>query len=287
MAKKETTTELAEVKNNALSAIPSFISAEELGAGFEGTDKDSYAIPFLQILQKMSPMVDEDSPKYVEGAKAGMLYNTVTGRLFDGKAGLQFIPCAYKRSFIQWGARDNGGGFKGEFTPEQVEEMKAEGKLVLVDNKLYVPDADGKVDEKKSDYVADTRSHFIITIDPDNGETSCAILSCASSQIKASRNLMTSLNQKKIDAGGGRRATPPTYANIGLITTIGLSNDSGSWSGIVFKLEGLVSDADLFGEARDLYKSINSGELKADYSKVDAETTGSEGVGKPAEADNF
>ena len=114
----------------------------------------------------------------------------------------------------------------------------------------------------------------------------CFTESCASSQIKASRNLMTSLNQKKIDAGGGRRATPPTYANIGLITTIGLSNDSGSWSGIVFKLEGLVSDADLFGEARDLYKSINSGELKADYSKVDAETTGSEGVGKPAEADN-
>ena len=291
MATKEKTpaasTEVAVTANSALSTVPDFMDASDFGAGFEGADKDSFAIPFLQILQKMSPMVDEDSPKHIEGAKAGMFYNTVTGRLFDGKAGLKIVPCAYKRSFIQWGARDAGGGFKGEFTPEQVDEMKASGKLVAVENKLFVPDEKGAVDEKKSDYVADTRSHFILTIDPETGETSRAILSLASSQIKASRNLMTSLNQKKVDVGGGRKATPPTFANLAHLSTVGLSNDSGNWSGVVFKLDGLVTDRDLFAEAKDFYKSIVSGELKADYSKTDAATAGAEGSGKSQEADNF
>lgn len=289
MAAKDKTpvsTEVALAASSALSTVPEFMDASDFGAGFEGTDKDSYAIPFLQILQKMSPMVDEDHAKYVTGAKAGMFFNTVTGRLFDGKAGLQIVPCAYKRAFIQWGARDAGGGFKGEFTPEQVEEMKAAGKLVLVDNKLFVPDENGNVDEKKSDYVADTRSHFILTVDPENGETSRAILSLSSSQIKSSRNLMTSLNQKKVEVAG-RKVTPPTFANLAQLTTVGLSNDSGSWSGVVFKLDGLVTDRDLFAEAKDFYKSIVSGELKADYSKADAATAGAEGSGKPAEADGF
>jgi hypothetical protein len=277
------TSSVAVVNDQALS----FLSAEDFGgAGFEGADKDSFAIPFLQILQKMSPKVDEDNAQYIKGAKAGMILNTVTNRLFDGKEGFDIVPCYYKRSFILWGQRDAGGGFKGEFTPEVVEQMIEHGQITVKDGVYYKTPEDGSaVDDKKTDYFADTRAHYVITIDPASGETGSAILSLASSQIKPSKMLMTALQQKKIDTPNGKR-TPPMFLNKVRVTTIGQQNDSGSWSGIVFTLNGLVTEKDLFEEAKAFYTSVSSGAVKADYSK--APTSDGPGASdKPKEADGF
>jgi hypothetical protein len=258
-----TTSELATQKPQA----PAFIDAEDFNAGFEGADKESYSIPFLQILQKMSPMVDEDDPKYVAGAKAGMIFNTVTQKLFDGKAGLQIIPAFFKRSFILWGGREGDGGFKGEITPEEFDKILSSGAIEVVDGRPLVKDDKGEVHPKKSDYYADTRSHYVIVIDPESGDIGQAIISLSSSQIKASRGLMTALSQKKIESGGMQR-TPPTYANIVRLSTVGLSNEKGSWSGAKFELEGLVTDANLYQMAKEFYKAVSTGAIKADHSKA-------------------
>lgn len=286
MAKTQST-EVANVEPKALALVPDFMDAADFGGvGFEGTDKDSFAIPFIQILQKMSPLVDEDSPKHIEGAKAGMLYNTVSQKLYDGKAGIVIIPCAYKRSFIQWGGREGDGGFKGEFTPEQFAEFETDPKRVqYVEGRPFVPNEDGSVHEKKSDYFADTRSHFVLVVD-ENGDYSQAILSLASSQIKASKALMTSLQQKKVDTPKGKM-TPPTFANKVKLTTIGLSNDQGNWSGAKFELDGLVTDGALYAAAKEFYKVIISGEAKVDYSKADPAANGDVENGTPKTAEGF
>ena len=46
--------------------------------------------------------------KYVEGAKPGMIYNTVTSECFDGKKGIKVIPCYYKKDFPEWSDRGDG-----------------------------------------------------------------------------------------------------------------------------------------------------------------------------------
>lgn len=259
------------------------------GTGFEGADQDSFAIPFLQVLQKMSPKVDEDHAEYIQGAKAGMFYNTVTGKLYDGKAGVTVIPCAYKRTYILWGGREGDGGFKGEFTVEQFDALAAdETKVKILDGKPYVPNEDGTIQEKKNDYYSDTRSHFVIVLDNETGEYGRAILSLASSQIKSSKKLMTSLQQKKIKTPKGMM-TPPTFANLVKATTSGRSNDSGSWSGVDFELTGIISDADLYREAKEFYTQVVGGELKADDAKADPTSAKGDqsGEGKPQEADGF
>jgi hypothetical protein len=256
-------------------------------AGFEGADKDSFAIPFLQILQKMSPKVDEDHAEYIPGAKAGMLFNTVTGKLYDGKTGLHIVPCAYKRTYILWGGREGDGGYKGEFSVEEVEALRAdETKLKVVDGRYYVPDADGNVHEKKSDYYSDTRSHFVIVIDPETGEYGTAILSLASSQIKSSKKLLTSLQQKKVNTARGLQ-TPPTFANLVKVTTAGRSNESGSWSGIEFALDGLVTDKNVYAAAKEFYRTVVAGEVKADYAKADAASAQGDTESKPTNAEEF
>lgn len=279
---KTQTTEIAVVKVGALAALP-FMDMEDFGGGFEGTDSSSYAIPFLQLLQKMSPLVDEDHAKYIPGAKAGMFYNTVTQKLYDGKAGFHIIQCAYKRSFIQWGGRDGDApGFKGEFAPEQIAELQAKGEIVTLEGKLFKPDADGVINEKKNDRYEDTRSHYVIVIDAETGEYGQAILSLSASLTKASKMLMTTLQQKKVDTPRGKQ-TPPTFANMVKLSTVAMSNDKGSWSGVRFDLDGLVTDPLIYADAKAFYKAIVAGEIKADYSKAEADAGAGAEVGQTAE----
>ena len=294
MTTKKTETEdskgVALKEDGALAVVDLGVMDESdfgSNAGFEGADKDSFAIPFLQILQKMSPKVDEDHAEYIPGAKAGMLFNTVTGKLYDGKSGLHIVPCAYKRTYILWGGREGDGGYKGEFSVEEVEALRAdETKLKVVDGRYYVPDADGNINEKKSDYYSDTRSHFVIVIDPETGEYGTAILSLASSQIKSSKKLLTSLQQKKVNTARGLQ-TPPTFANLVKVTTAGRSNESGSWSGIEFALDGLVQDKNVYAAAKEFYRTVVAGEVKADYAKADATSAQGDVDTKPTDAEGF
>ena len=85
------------------------------GAGFEDTDADDYAIPFVAVLQKGSPQVDPDDGAYINGAKPGLFYNTVTGELFKD---ITVIPCARRREFVEWVPRDEGGGLIGRHDPD-------------------------------------------------------------------------------------------------------------------------------------------------------------------------
>src|SRR3989337_4145684 len=82
--------------------------------GFEDADANSFAIPRLKILQKMSPEGDKDASEYVDKASAGDFFNTATGLIYDGKAGITVIPVHFRRSFIEWVTRDEGGGFVAE-----------------------------------------------------------------------------------------------------------------------------------------------------------------------------
>lgn len=261
MAKKQ---ELANKQNTELAT---FDFMQDIGAGMESADKDSFAIPFLNIIQKMSPQVDEAEAAYIEGAKPGMLFNTVTQKLYDGKEGVVFLPCAYQRKFIKWGPRGTPeAGFKGEFLPEQVAVMKEEEVVVEKEGRLYFPLPDGTVDEKKCDRLEDTRNHFGIMID-DSGEPQQVLLSLSSTQIKKSKQMMSMLNSVKIETAKGK-VTPPTWMNKLVLTTIAESNDKGSWHGLKVgrnEDDKFVTDADLYNMGKEFHAVIAQGDVKVNY----------------------
>jgi hypothetical protein len=60
--------------------------------GFDNMTQDDLALPFVRILGQLSPQVTQGDAKYIESAKPGMIYNTVTSELFDGKVGIKVIP---------------------------------------------------------------------------------------------------------------------------------------------------------------------------------------------------
>ena len=252
-----------------------FDIGSDIGGGMEGADKDSFAIPFLRVLQKISPQCDEADAAYVEGAKGGMLYNSVTNRLYDGKEGVIFLPCAFQRRFLQWAPRGTDGGFRGELLPEQVARMRDEGKIVELDGRLYIPDDNGEVSEKKSDRVVDTRSHFGLVVEEDS--ITQVLLTLSSTQIKKSKQLMSILSAAKVKTAAGL-VTPPTWMNQVRITTVLESNDQGSWYGVKFEPAGFVSSKDVYDAGKAFHEAISAGEAKANF----AESTDA-----PANTDKF
>lgn len=242
-----------------------FDIGSDIGGGMEGADKDSFAIPFLRVLQKISPQCDEADAAYVEGAKGGMLYNSVTNRLYDGKEGVIFLPCAFQRRFLQWAPRGTDGGFRGELLPEQVARMRDEGKIVELEGRLYIPDEKGEVSEKKSDRVVDTRSHFGLVVDGDN--VTQVLLTLSSTQIKKSKQLMSILSAAKVKTAAGL-VTPPTWMNQVRITTVLESNDQGSWYGVKFEPEGFVSSKDVYDAGKAFHEAISAGEAKANFAEA-------------------
>jgi hypothetical protein len=228
----------------------------------EGADSDSFAIPFLRILQPLSPQCTEHDAEYIEGAKAGMILNSVTGELVDGKEGITFLPCSFQRRFLQWAPRGSDRGYGGEFLPEDIAAMRIDGRVVELEGRLYVPLEDGTVHEKKCDKMTDTRSHFGIAV--TEAGASQVLLPLSSTQIKKSKQLMSMLNSAKVKGPNGL-VTPPTWMNAVKMTTVLESNDQGSWFGVKFEAGGFIQSKDLYDAGKAFHEMIAAGEAKANY----------------------
>lgn len=247
--------------------------------GFENADKDSFAIPFLRVLQSGSPQCKKSTPEYIKGAEEGDFFNTVTKEVFPGAEPLNLIAVHYDRKFVEWAP--NRGGFKGEHLPSDpilqraVKKVNDEGK-----EQLTLPGGNT---------IADTRYHFCLQVRED-GTYTPVLICMASSGLKVSRRLMTELNGVKIRNGQGRMFTPPMFLNKISLTSVAESNDQGDWFNYDPTLDGTLditdeNDAELYLAARAFRDSITSGKVTVKHSEEGEEGEGStagagEGSGK-------
>ena len=267
---QKTSSELTTKQSSTLPAVASMF-AVDAGAGMEGATVESFAIPFLNVLQKGSPQVDETSGAAIPGAKAGMLFESISGQMIDGKTGLTIVPCAYRRVFLHW---SESKGFQGEMLPEEVAKLRASGSIVEHKNRLYMPEKKGdEIDPEETDRIADARNHYVMIIDSKTGAWRQALISLGSTQIKKSRALMTALASVKMELSGNL-ITPATFANLVKVTTVPESNDKGTWLGWKFELTGFVTSPELYAAAKHFHKSVVEGQVKARYEEAEGKTEG-------------
>ena len=253
-----------ETKSTALVETPPDFGGEA-GAGFENMSADDYAIPFLQILQGLSPQVKRSDGAYIEGAQEGMLVNTVTRELIDTEnRRLVVIPAAYRHTWVEWRVREKGGGFVREHTAQPNVETKRDDK-----SREIMPNGN---------QLNDTRTFYVLVLDEATGVTTPAVLSMTSTQIKKAKQWVMQQNLLKL-VGANGPYTPPMFASKWLVTTVPESNEKGSWYGWKFEHAGYLKGPQdpTFIAARDFHKAVSSGEVKADMSKSTDDT---EGAGK-------
>jgi hypothetical protein len=239
--------EVAIKEQHALAMAHQF--AEDADAGFEEADVNSYAIPYLQILQSGSPQCKKSDGAYIKGAEEGMLFNTVTQTLYPGETGIIVIPVHYTQRMVEWKVRESGGGFVAEHMPsEDVGQTHKDDK-----GRDILPNGNALVD---------TRNHYALLVHED-GSTSPALINMSSTQLKKSRQWMSLMQGIKIKNGEGEYVTAPMMSRMYRITTVPEQNDKGSWFGFKISLIGVVEDAGAYKAARAFRDAIKSGSAKA------------------------
>ena len=107
--------------------LPTELLDEITASAGEGTSFDSseMQIPFIRIIQAMSPQANKKDDAYIDGSGQGDAFNTVTNEFWNGDDGLVVVPCYQETKFLEFIDRDSGGGFVGEIEPSHPDIQKA------------------------------------------------------------------------------------------------------------------------------------------------------------------
>jgi len=226
--------------------------------GFENMDQQDLALPFLRILGQLSPQVNKRDGKYIEGAEVGMIYNTVTQKLYDGEKGINVIPCHYKREYIEWQDR-------GEGTGAPVAVHAASSPIIHEATR----DSMNKDRLKNGNYLENTASYFVMVCDDNSAET--ALITMKSTQLKASKNWNTLMAGIKLQGEKGL-FTPPMFSHVYNLRTVEQSNDKGTWMGWSVSKVGTVQNQNLYEQAKAFATSVKAGDVQAKHAQDEKST---------------
>jgi hypothetical protein len=239
-----------QVAEKKTAGLPSNIFEDDAAKGLGAIGQEDLALPFLKILGQLSPEVNKRDGKYVEGAEPGMIYNSVSGDLYDGVKGIDVIPCFYKLEYIEWKDRGDGPG-----APVQIYDSSSD-----IMSKT-TPDANYKDRLPNGNYIEKTASHFVIVT---GDSPSTALISMKSTQLKISRKWNSMMSGIKMKGKNGL-FTPASFSHIYRLKTTQMSNDKGTWFGWEVSKVGPVTDQSLYGQAKSFSENISKGNVKAKH----------------------
>jgi hypothetical protein len=250
-----------QVAEKKTAGLPSNMFEEDAAKGLGKIGQEDLALPFLKILGQLSPEVNKRDGKYVEGAEPGMIYNSVSGDLYDGVKGIDVIPCFYKLEYIEWKDRGEGPG-----APVAIYDSSSD---IMSKTKA---DANYKDRLPNGNYIEKTASHFVI-ITGDSPST--ALISMKSTQLKISRKWNSMMSGIKLKGQNGLY-TPASFSHIYKLKTTQMSNDKGTWFGWEVSKVGPITEASIYQQAKSFSESISKGAVKAKH-----------GEEKPAESSSI
>ena len=239
-----------QVAEKKSAGLPANMFEDDAAKGLGAIGQEDLALPFLKILGQLSPEVNKRDGKYVEGAEPGMIYNSVSGDLYDGVKGIDVIPCFYKLEYIEWKDRGEGPG-----APVAIYDSSSD---IMSKTK---PDANYKDRLPNGNYIEKTASHFVIV---SGDSPSTALISMKSTQLKISRKWNSMMSGIKMKGANGM-FTPASFSHIYKLKTTQMQNDKGTWFGWEVNKVGPVTDKGLYDQAKSFSESISKGSVKAKH----------------------
>lgn len=247
--KKETAPAVVEEQTTALAEFAGY--SEFAGQGFQNQTNEDIAIPFINVLQALSP---ECQPDGVEGAKAGMLFNSVTQELYKE---IEMCPAITQHVFVAWRPREQGGGIVGTYAIHDPVVKAAKAASTEF----------GKYKTENGNDLVETFYVFFIL-----NRAAMAVMAFTSTKIKAYKAVMGRLNAFQIAMPDGRRINPPLFAHSVKVTTKAEKNKHGSFYVPIVQpaVENDVQKSLLkpndptFLMAAECQRLVDSGKAKAD-----------------------
>ena len=222
-------------KTNA-GALATNLFEADANAGSQNMTQEDLALPFLKVLGQLSPEVNKQNAKFINGAEPGMIVNSVTKELYDGAKGINVIPVHYERQYVEWQDRGQSAG-----APVAIHGVDSDIISTTTRDKSW------KDRLPNGNYLENTANHFVILM----GTTpSTALISMKATQLKISRKWNSMMMGIKMQGKNGL-FTPPTYSHIYNLKTVQMSNDKGTWFGWDVSKVGPVSDKNVYQIAKN------------------------------------
>lgn len=246
---------MAEEKKDVIVADDTNIALNDdmlaMMAGAKKTNDfkaEDILVPYLQIVQSMSPYVKRNDPQYKADAREGDIIDTLTLKLRERAA---FIPVKYEVRYTEW--EPNQGGLVKQWGTDRSGYDAAEGDYgtrKTADGNDIVPSA----------------TYYGLLLD-ESGTSQPVILSFTGTQAKKAKRLATLISALEFTDANGESFTPPMYSRVYALTTVPESNDKGSWMGWNIEPGSLVltvkGGKSLFMKAQKLREQVDAGTVKA------------------------
>ena len=238
------------VKKEEAGALVANMFEADANQGSQNITQDDLALPFLKVLGQLSPEVNERDGKHVEGAKPGMILNTVTKEIYDGTEGINVLPAHYERKLVEWQDRGDSKG-----APVAIHNAESDIMSQTTRDKSY------KDRLPNGNYIENTANHFVIVL---GKSPSTALISMKATQLKISRAWNSVMMGLKLQGKNGM-FTPPTYSHIYKLKTVQMSNDKGTWMGWDVSQVGPVTDKGVYAIAKSFAEKNNKGLVKVKH----------------------
>ena len=245
------------VKKEEAGALVANMFEADANQGSQNITQDDLALPFLKVLRQLSPEVNERDGKHVEGAKPGMILNTVTKEIYDGTEGINVLPAHYERKLVEWQDRGDSKG-----APVAIHNAESDIMSQTTRDKSY------KDRLPNGNYIENTANHFVIVL---GKSPSTALISMKATQLKISRAWNSVMMGLKLQGKNGL-FTPPTYSHIYKLKTVQMSNDKGTWFGWDVKMVGPIEDKAVYDIAKSFAEKVGKGDVQVKHGTEESNT---------------
>ena len=187
-----------------------------IGQGSENVSASDMSIPRLKLLQALSPELDAQDPKFVEGAKAGQIINSVTNELSNG---LFLINLSYSRATIAWKKRKAGGGMFGTYDTEAeaLAAIKAAGE----------PEENFDIKENPT--------HLVYLLSDEGEPKGIALLDMPGTKIKVSKRWNTLIHEEEKEGN-------PRFGCVWQLSAVQEKNSDGPYNNYAVSLVARAPD---------------------------------------------
>ena len=244
----ETTAVVAAPVSSGVVVFDPAMMQADAGIGREQMEIKDMSLPYLTILQSLSPQVKKSSPTKIVDAEEGDIFNTVTQELISGEEGITIIPCAFQKAWVEWAPRDTGGGYINSYQDDAIMARTKPNELgfdIRTDN--------GNV-------VVPTFYYYCLELLEDGG-TRFGIISMSRTQMKKGRKWNSIISSVMASSPKGP-FNPPMFAQIYHLRTEPESNAKGDWYSWKIESRGLIDNEDLYFKAKLFSQQVRDGLIK-------------------------
>lgn len=225
----------------------------EAGAGFEAGKHSTsdFKIPFLTILQSLSPQCVEGNVKYQENAKPGMVVNTVTGELYEARksknSSIVVVPLDRVTEYPEW--KPGRGGLVTVHRDPSIlaRTHKGQGK-------------EANADLLENGNVIDTTSKWFVMLLTKDGY-SPAVIAMTRTNLKHSRSWLTKISSERGRKADGTVYQMPMFARHWKLSTVPEVKENNTFYTWDMEAGEMVKKQEAYLELKNTREAVVAGQL--------------------------